>query len=263
MAAFLDSHAHLADSAFDADRDQAIARARDAGAVAIICIGECSAAADQARELAARYPGFVFWTSGVHPHDAGDFDPNTQLPAIRRHVGEGAVAVGECGLDYHYDHSPRTRQLDAFSAQIALAGETGRPLVVHTRDAVEDTTALVSRAGVAGTPGVLHCFTGPRELARAALDAGWYISFSGIITFNRWTDDELTRFVPDDRLLVESDAPYLAPVPNRGRRNEPAWVGLTVARLAWVRGTEAAELGARTADNARRLFGLATAPREE
>ncbi len=260
MPVFIDSHAHLADPAFDADRDQVITRARAAGAAAVVCIGESPAAASRSRELAARHPGFLAWTSGVHPHDAASFDVDVHVPTIREHLAAGAVAVGECGLDYHYDNSPRERQRDAFAAQIALAAEAGRPLVVHTRDAVEDTAAFVSRAGAAGVRGVLHCFTGPRELARVALEAGWYISFSGIITFSRWADDDLTRLVPDDRLLTESDAPYLAPVPNRGRRNEPAWVGLTMARLASVRGIDPAELGPRLVDNARHFFGLATNP---
>jgi TatD DNase family protein len=260
MPIFLDSHAHLADPVFDADADQVIARAREVGAVGVVCIGESPEAAVRSRALASRYPGFVAWTSGVHPHDAATFDPNLHSSVIREHLAVGAVAVGECGLDYHYDNSPRDRQREAFAAQLEVAGECGRPLIVHTRDAAEDTAGFVAGAGAAGVRGVLHCFTGPRELARVALDAGWHISFSGIITFNRWSDDDLTRFVPDDRLLVESDAPYLAPVPNRGRRNEPAWVGLTVARLAQVRGVEAGALGARIVENARCLFGLASTP---
>ena len=258
MPIFIDSHAHLGDPAFDDDREAVITRARAAGAEGIVCIGESPAAATRARELATRHPGFVSWTTGVHPHEAAGFDAATHVPVIRQHLAAGAVAVGECGLDYHYDHSPRESQRAAFAAQIDVAAEWGRPLVVHTRDAAEDMAVFVARAGGAGVRGVLHCFTGPYSLALVALDAGWYISFSGIITFNKWTDDELGRLVPDDRVLVESDAPYLAPVPNRGRRNEPAWVALTVARLARARGADPDELGTRVADNARRLFGLAT-----
>ena len=131
-------------------------------------------------------------------------------------------------------------------------------MVVHTRDAEDDTRALVVDAGAGGVRGVLHCYTGSHGLAEAALDAGWYVSFSGIVTFNRWTDDVLLRLVPDDRLLAESDAPYLAPVPYRGKRNEPAWVSLTVARLAAARGTTGDAVGALAAANARRLFALAS-----
>ena len=172
-------------------------------------------------------------------------------------VTAGAVAIGECGLDYHYDHSPAEQQRAAFGAQLALAREVDRPVVVHTREAEPDTTAMVREAAAAGVRGVLHCYTGSIALAEVALDGGWYVSFSGIITFRRWTDDALLRLVPDDRLLVESDSPYLAPVPHRGKRNEPAWVSFTVARLADARGADVASLGAKTVDNTRRLFGLA------
>lgn len=261
MTTFIDSHCHLADPAFDGDRDAAVERARQTGARALVCIGESLAAAARARALAERHPGFVHFTAGVHPHDAAGFDASRDLAAIREELAQGAVAVGECGLDYHYDHSPRERQRAAFQAQLELAEETGRPVVVHTRLAEDDTGAMVAAAGSRGVRGVLHCFTGSHALARTALDAGWYVSFSGIVTFRKWEDEELLRFVPLDRLLVESDAPYLAPVPHRGRRNEPAWVSFTVARVAQARGISAEDLGRAAADNAVRLFGLASAPR--
>ena len=261
MTPFIDSHAHLADPAFDADREDVIARARAAGAMAVVCIGESLAAAARAREIAGRHPGFVWHTAGVHPHDAHEFDAARDVAAIRAEIAAGAVAVGECGLDYHHDHSPRDRQIAAFEAQLALAGEAGRPVVVHTREAEADTAALVTAAGRHGVVGILHCYTGSHDLARTALDAGWYVSFSGIVTFKKWTDDALLRLVPDDRLLAESDAPYLAPTPNRGKRNEPAWVALTVARLAQARGVTTAALAGAVTDNARRCFGLASAER--
>jgi TatD DNase family protein len=256
MTTFIDSHAHLADPAFDLDRDEMIARARLTGAVAIVSIGESSAAADRAAEIAARYPGFVYATAGVHPHDAADFDPTSDVDAIRALVVRGAVAIGECGLDYHYDHSPRELQRRAFSAQLSLAGECDRPVVVHTREAEDDTRAMVVEAGRAGVRGVLHCYTGSHSLAEAAIDVGWFVSFSGIVTFKKWDDDALIRLVPDDRLLVESDSPYLAPVPQRGKRNEPAWVSFTVARVAAARGADPAALGRQTTRNAIRFFNL-------
>ena len=256
MAAFVDSHVHLADAAFDPDRNAVIERSRLTGARALLCIGESIAAAARARNLAAEHRGFVYFTAGVHPHDAATFDAARDGPAIRDAVRAGAVAIGECGLDYHYDHSPRARQMEAFEHQIALAGELRRPLVVHTRQAVDDTRALVVSAGQQGVLGVLHCFTGPRELAESALEAGWYLSFSGVITFKNWQDDALLRLAPADRVLVESDAPYLAPVPHRGKRNESAWVSLTLARLAAARGIPAEILGEVTSENAARLFGL-------
>jgi TatD DNase family protein len=256
MAAFVDSHVHLADAAFDEDRNAVIERARLTGARALLCIGESIAAADRARAIAADHPGFVYFSAGVHPHDANAFDAARDMPALRQAVANGAVAIGECGLDAHYDHSPRSRQIEAFEHQIALADESGLPLVVHTREAVDDTRALVADAGRRGITGVLHCFTGPRELAETALDAGWYISFSGVITFKKWSDDALLRVTPADRLLVESDAPYLAPVPHRGKRNESAWLSLTLARLAAARGVTPDALGTLTSDNAARVFKL-------
>ncbi len=259
MTLFIDSHAHLVDPAFDADREAVIERARDAGAQGVIAIGETSAAAQRARTLALQFPGFVWYTAGLHPHEASAYDPAATLAELRDLVRSGAVAVGECGLDYHYDHAPRPQQRRAFSEQLALAGETGRPVIVHTREAADDTAAMVREAGKQGIRGVLHCFTGPSSLAREALDAGWYLSFAGVITFKKWSDDDLLRLAPGDRILVESDAPYLAPVPHRGHRNEPAYVPLTVQRLAHARGAAVDALAADLVRNTRVFFGLAHA----
>jgi len=254
---FIDSHAHLADAAFSGDRDAVISRARASGALAIVCIGESLEAGGIAGELAANNPGFVFATAGVHPHDAAGFDEIRDITLIKERLRSGAVAVGECGLDYHYDNSPRPAQIAAFSAQLRLAAEESRPLVVHTRDAEDDTCGMVMEASGAGVAGVLHCYTGSHSLAEQALAAGWYISFSGIVTFRKWTDADLLRLVPEERLLVESDSPYLAPVPFRGKRNEPAWVAHTLIAVAAARGVDPGALGRATAENTRRLFGLA------
>lgn len=254
---FVDSHVHLADSAFDADRDAVVERARRAGASALVCIGESLDAAQRSRALAERFPGVCYHTAGVHPHDAATFEPARDLEAIRAEVERGAVAIGECGLDYHYDHSPRPQQRAAFGDQLTLAAELRRPVVVHTREAEDDTRVMIEEAGGEGVIGVLHCFTGSVALAEAALAVGWLVSFSGIVTFKHWAGDDVIRVVPDDRLLVESDAPYLAPVPHRGKRNEPAWVSLTAARVAAVRGADPAAIGALTTRNARRFYGLA------
>jgi len=210
-----------------------------------------------AADLAAANPEFVFATAGIHPHDASQFDRSRDIPRLHMLLRDGAVAVGECGLDYHYDNSPRDAQRAAFSAQIALAAEMGKSLVVHTRDAEDDTRSMLREARTAGVTGVLHCYTGSRSLAEFAVDAGWYVSFSGIITFRKWTDDDLLRAVPRDRLLVESDSPYLAPVPFRGKRNEPAWVIHTLNKLAMARDEDPDDLGRVTKENAERLFGLA------
>ncbi len=233
-----------------------LARLSAAGGVGVICIGESLVAAAGARRVAQERPGVVWWTVGVHPHDAASYDPPGDGAALREAIALGAVAVGECGLDYHYDHSPRPQQRRAFADQLAIARETGRPVVVHTRDAEDDTIAMVREAGDAGITGVLHCYTGSHALAEVGLAAGWCISFSGIITFKKWDDLALLRAVPDDRVLIESDSPYLAPVPYRGKRNEPAWCAYTLQRLAEVRAQEVGALGAHLLENTRRLFRL-------
>ncbi len=257
---FIDSHAHLADAVFDSDRDAVVRAAQDAGATAVVCIGASEQAAAGARILSAAYPGLIYFTAGVHPHDAAAYDAAKDTLWIRDAVAAGAVAIGECGLDYHYDHAPRDRQRVAFADQIALGRELARPVVVHTRDAEDDTLEAVRAAGNRGVMGVLHCFTGTMRLARAALDAGWYVSFSGIVTFNKWSGDDVVRAVPDDRILTETDAPYLAPVPLRGRRNEPRFLPHTIARIAAVRGMTPERIAELTAANAQRLFGLASDP---
>ena len=255
---FIDSHSHLADAAFDADRDAVIDRASAAGARLVVCIGASLVDGTRARELAAQYPLLRF-TAGLHPQDAATFDAETQLPALEALLDAGAVAVGECGLDYHYDNAPRIKQHESFTAQLAIAAERDLPVIVHTREAEADTAMLIDLAARDGVVGVLHCYTGTLALAERALGYGWYVSFSGIITFKNWTDLELLRAIPEDRLLVESDAPYLAPVPKRGKRNEPAWVAHTIERLAAVRGVSAESLAERTGENAERLFRLTSA----
>ena len=233
-----------------------IEAARGAGAAALVCIGESQAATTGALRLAARYPNFVFATAGVHPGEAGTYNRQRDELWIRDAVAAGAVAIGECGLDYHYDHVEPRLQRIAFADQIGMAAAFGRPLIVHTRDAEADTMTAVREAGAAGVRGVLHCYTGSHALAETALEAGWFVSFAGIVTFAKWNDDALIRLVPEDRILVETDAPYLAPVPKRGKRNEPAFARYTLERLAAVRNTTSEALGAAVTANARRLLNL-------
>lgn len=252
---FIDSHSHLADPAFDADREAVVARAIEAGASLVVCIGASLADAGRARDLAATYP-LLRWTAGLHPHDAARFDPSTDLPALEALLDAGAIAVGECGLDFHYEHAPRAKQHECFEAQLSLAAERSLPVIVHTREAERETAVMIDLAAREGVIGVLHCYTGSLSLAERALGYGWYVSFSGIITFKNWSDMELLRAIPDDRLLVESDAPYLAPVPRRGKRNEPAWVAHTIDRLAAVRSVSPETLAERTAENAVRFFAV-------
>ncbi len=194
-------------------------------------------------------------TAGIHPHKASSFDAAAEAALDRLWRDPRVAAVGETGLDYHYEHSPRDRQREAFAWQLGAAARWGKPVIVHSRDADEDTARLLATAP-SGLVGVLHCFSAGKVVLEAALARGLCVSFSGLITFRNWSQGWAVESVPDDRLLVETDAPYLAPVPHRGKRNEPAFVAATLARLAELRGVAAERLAALTADSARRLFGI-------
>jgi TatD DNase family protein len=259
----IDSHCHLADQAFEADLAAVIDRARAAGLVRALVI----VSADEADELiraerVGRLWPAVQFAAGVHPHRAGvsPGGPAGAVEAARATAGRiGAVAVGEIGLDYHYDFAPRDVQRAVFAAQVELAVTEGRPVVIHTREAAADTFAVVDEAGRGRLRGVMHCFTGTRDEARAALDRGLLISLSGILTFaNAGALREVAAFVPADRLLVETDAPFLAPVPHRGARNEPAWVTETLARLAELRGVATPDMAVQVAANFAALLGSET-----
>lgn len=254
---WIDSHAHLASEAFSQDLSDVLQRTKEAGGEGVICIGESLAAAERARSIAAANPGFIWWTAGIHPHDAQLFNRERDEPAIRKAISDGAVAVGECGLDYHYDHSPGDQQREAFDTQLTIARDLGVPVVVHTREAEDDTAAMVREAGGQGVRGVLHCYTGSHKLAEIALEAGWSVSFSGIVTFKKWDDLELIRMIPEDRLLIESDSPYLAPVPRRGKRNEPAWCAYTLQKIAEIRSADEFQLSEQILANTRSFFKLA------
>ena len=256
----IDSHCHLADGAFAADAADVVARARAAGVAEALCIVDALDAPERARAAAvvAQWPA-VRLATGVHPHRAHVFDGRTG--DVRAAVSaildvEPAVrALGEVGLDYHYDFSPPAAQREVFAHQVALAADRGLPLVIHTREADADTVAILREAGRGVATGVFHCFSGDVALARSALDLGFCVSFSGIVTFPKATAvHDAARFVPDDRLLLETDCPYLAPVPLRGKRNEPAWVTHIAVRLGALRGTTAAEIGRLVTDNYRRVF---------
>ena len=248
----VDSHCHLADPAFDADREAVIARASQAGITHIVVIGETPERAPQAIELAERTPGLSA-TAGLHPHEASRWNPQTGAWLAQALAGAGVVAVGETGLDYHYDFSPREAQRQAFEAQLELAARMSRPAVIHAREADADVAAVLHNHPAAVA--ILHSFSSGPDLLRAAISLGHYVSWSGMITFRNWQLDDLIREVPLDRLLVETDAPYLAPVPYRGKRNEPGMVRATAERLAAVRGIDVEECMATTGANAVRVFG--------
>jgi TatD DNase family protein len=255
----IDSHCHLADDVFAGDLGAVVSRAREAGLERVLAILEAGNAGEeeQARRLAALWPE-TRTAVGVHPHAAHEYadSPQRAVEVVRGQIGRtpSVRAVGEIGLDYHYDYSPRDVQQQVFGGQLALARELGLPVVIHTREADDDTLAMLRGAG-AGLTGVLHCFTGTEALARAALDLGFYISLAGIVTFPKAAElREVARMVPLDRLLVETDSPFLAPVPHRGKRNEPALVAETVKAVAALQGVEPGELARETAANFHRLF---------
>jgi TatD DNase family protein len=249
----VDSHCHLDDKQFSEDREATIERAVAAGVERMMAIGTGDGPQDleTAVRLAERYPCF-FATVGVHPHDAAKAAPDTfdRLREVAKHPK--VLAVGEIGLDYHYDFSPREIQREVFIRQLELAREAAKPIVIHTREAWSDTTAIL-REHYAGS-GIFHCFTGGPAEAREALDLGFHLSFGGVLTFPKAEAvREAARMAPLDRILVETDAPYLAPVPHRGKRNEPAFIVETVRKLAAVREIAVEDLAAATTRNFERL----------
>jgi TatD DNase family protein len=256
----IDSHCHLGDKIFEEDLEAVVSRAREAGVDAALVILEAGNAleAAQAVRLEQLWPD-VRVSIGVHPHMAHQFadQPERATALVRAQLDttSAARAVGEIGLDYHYDFSPRDVQHAVFRGQVRLARESNRPVVVHTREADEDTLTILREEGGTELQGVLHCFTGSADLARAGLDLGFYISLAGIVTFPKAaTLRDTARIVPLDRLLVETDSPFLAPVPYRGKRNEPAWVARVVHTLAEIHQTSSEDIARRTSENFRRLF---------
>lgn len=257
----VDSHCHLDFPDFAAERDAVVARARAAGVGSMLTICTRLSAFDQVLAIAERYDD-ISCTVGVHPHEAAAEEGVTleRIVAIARHPK--VVGIGEAGLDYFYDKSPREKQQEVFRLHIRAACETGLPLVVHSRDADADTVALLREGAADGRlTGVIHCFSTTRLLSQGALDLGFYISLSGIVTFKNATELRLIAAeLPADRLLIETDAPYLAPVPRRGKRNEPAFVAHTAACVAELRGVTPEALAAQTTENFFRLFAKMTRP---
>lgn len=249
-----DSHTHLYWNSFDADRAEVLTRARDAGVDRMVVVGTDLQTSRDAFLLAAGEQG-LFPTAGVHPHDAAGADADVlgEIEVMCRKPE--CVGVGETGLDYFKEHSPRSDQIEGYQWHLDLARRIDKPVVIHCRDAHEDNARIL--AEFAGVRGVMHCYTfGPREL-EPYLELGLYISFSGVLTYPKNDENrEAAAMVPEDRILVETDCPYLAPQVRRGKRNEPAFVVHTLETLAEVRGVNAQELAERTSSNAAALFGL-------
>lgn len=257
----IDSHCHL-DYFVEAEIEAIIGRAREAGVARMVTIGTRFAQAEAVKALAERFPDTVWGTVGIHPHNAGEHPlPSVEdLAALADHPR--IVGVGESGLDYFYDKSPRDVQAEGFRRHIRAARATGLPLVIHARQADDDILAILreERAQGGAFDFLLHCFSSGRDLAEKAVEMGGYVSFSGILTFPKSPEiREIARDLPEDRLLVETDAPYLAPVPLRGKRCEPAHVAHTARVLAEVRGVDMARIEAVTTANFHRLFRKAAA----
>ncbi len=254
----VDTHAHLNFPQFDDDREEVVARALAAGVGAIINVGADLNSSRQAISLAERYPQ-IYAAVGIHPHDAETLTAETlaEIQTLARHPR--VVAIGETGLDYYRDLSPRGAQRRAFEAQLALASELGVPVIVHDREAHSDVTAILRRwvGGRHSSGGVLHCFSGNLDMAQEAMEWGFYISIAGPVTFtNARRLPELVRRLPLTHLLIETDCPYLAPHPYRGKRNEPAHLKLVAQAIAGLKATSLEEIARVTADNANALFTL-------
>lgn len=260
---FIDSHSHLDVSNYDADRNEVIARARAAGVelmleIAGSDVGKGSLA--PGLKLAEEHD-FIYAAVGLHPHEASLYDAELEQTLLECSRHPKVIGWGEIGLDYYYDHSPRDVQQQVFRRQLELAIERRLPVIIHTRDAETDTISILreswSQAGGSDIGGIIHCFTGTQTLADAAIEMGFHISFSGVVTFK--TAEELrsvARTVPFERLLIETDCPFLAPMPYRGKRNEPAFVVETAKKLAELKQTSVEEIAVATSGNFRRLFGL-------
>lgn len=251
----IDSHCHLDFPELTSDESGVLARARTAGVAGMLTIGTRLDQFERVRAIAERHDN-VWCSVGVHPHEAkeeGQRTPDRLIEATRH---PKVVGIGETGLDFYYEHSPRAEQAESFRAHIAASRETGLPLIVHTRNADAETGDMLEEEhGKGAFPGLIHCFSSGRAVAERALALGLYISISGIVTFKAAEDlRAIVRDVPLDRLLVETDAPYLAPIPKRGKTNEPAFVAHTAAKVAELKGVSLAELEAATTDNFFRLF---------
>ena len=257
---FIDSHAHIDGPEFGADRDEIIDRAKAAGVSVILNVGTGdphSGAFERAVALGQKHDS-IYTTIGTHPHDARLYDDNAEEKIKTLVQSERVLAWGEIGLDFHYDNSPRDVQVEVFKRQLRAARESDLPVVIHTREAESETIEILkSEYGDANRRGIFHCFSGSKDLAQRGLELGFMISFSGIITFKKAEElRAVAREVPLDRLLIETDCPYLAPIPYRGKRNEPSYVVEVARCLAGIHGVDIDEIGRVTSENFRGFFKI-------
>ena len=255
----VDSHCHLDYNDFEEDFEEILQRAKENGVTAMLNAGNNIGELDKQLAISEKYP-FIYTAVGVHPHNASEYENIKAQDFIEQTTHKKVVAIGECGLDYYYDYAPKELQIKIFREQIIAAQETGLPLIIHTRDADDDTISLLKEMYEQKKfTGEIHCFSSSKKLADFALSIGFYISASGILTFNKSQEiREIFADIPLDRLLVETDAPFLAPIPKRGRRNEPAFVKYTAERLAQIKDIPFDELAQITSDNFYRLFRKAS-----
>lgn len=260
---FVDSHVNLHSEKYADDLGEVMARAREAGVTAMLTISDKLSSTDAIKEIAAGDP-LIWRSAGVHPHYAKDYAGLAAETLIAMAEDDDVVGVGECGLDFYYEYSDRDAQEAVFRAHIAASQATGLPLIIHTRDADDEMQAMLEKAhGERTFTPLLHCYTGGPKLADAALALGGYVSFSGIITFKNAGDVRaIAETTPLDRIIIETDCPYLAPVPMRGRRNEPAYVVHVAEKLAEIKGTSLEDIARITTDNFFRLFSKARRPQE-
>lgn len=253
----IDTHCHLDPAYFPEGADETLTRARSAGVTGFVCIGVGSLEQTQSALDLAQRRSDVWATVGVHPHDAGTCDAVLEAELRRLSAAPRVVAIGEIGLDFHYEHSPREQQAAVFRRFIHLARELKKPIVIHTRSAPAETLQILADEGASDVGGIIHCFSENKAFAQRALDLGFDLSFSGIVTFKRATDiQEVAAWAPADRILVETDSPYLAPVPLRGKRCEPAYVLHTARFVANLRGIAVEDLAQQTSQNAARRLGV-------
>jgi TatD DNase family protein len=252
----IDSHAHLGWDSFAEDREEVIDRAFSQGVKPIVQAGVYLESIEDMISLSEKYAD-IYTGIGLHPHEAKSWDASSMEKLRQAAAHPKVVAIGECGLDFHYNHSERQTQLDVFGMQVELARQLGKPLIIHTREAWQDTFAILRERGGGQVSGVFHCFTGGPEVLPEIQQLDFYVSFSGIVTFPKALDIQAAApLVPSDRILVETDCPYLAPQGMRGKRNEPANVWLVADKIAQLRGSTREEIAAITSANARRLFKL-------
>lgn len=252
----VDTHAHLDFPRFDEDRKEVIERAIDGGVKTIVNIGSDMTSSRNSVELSRRY-NEIYSVVGIHPHNADSFNLNVSKKLKSLSENKKVVAIGEIGLDFHYDNSPREKQKQAFRAQLRLAKSLDLPVVIHTRDADEETLEILKEENADKIGGIMHCFASDKKMAKEILDLGFYIAFGGLITFKNLANlREVVKEVPMNKILVETDAPYLTPDPYRGKRNEPLYVKYVVEKIAEVKGLSEEEVAKKTTENAKKVYNI-------